>query len=466
MAKLKLHGKDLRRIGFPEDVSLGLAVQIMHKHYRHCTVEEALEVLKQLLASPADFLGHPALGRLAEKLHVVPEEEPEGFALQEIPAAFEIFGGEHIATNAVDQMRLALRLPVAVSGALMPDAHHGYGLPVGAVLAAENAVIPFGVGVDIGCRMCLSIFDMHAYEFSRRSRMLERALMRNTVFGAGAERRTPFDHEVIDRPEFGENALLRNLRLKAARQLGTSGSGNHFVEFGEIEITEPVPEMNLEPGKYIALLSHSGSRGFGAAVANHFTKLAMQICRLPREAQHLAWLPLDWYEGQSYWTAMNLAGDYAAACHEVIHQRITRDIGLTTLATVANHHNFAWKEVHEGRELIVHRKGATPAAEGTLGFIPGSMTTPGFLVKGKGHSGSLHSASHGAGRKMSRSKALQSISGKAMKDAVRARGVRLIGGGRDEAPQAYKDIHEVIAAQQQLVDVIGSFFPKIVRMDG
>ena len=170
--------------------------------------------------------------------------------------------------------------------------------------------------------------------------------------------------------------------------------------------------------------------------------------------------------GQEYWAAMNLAGDYASACHEVIHQKIADALGEKPLKVVENHHNFAWKEVINGRELIVHRKGATPASEGELGIIPGSMTAPGFIVKGKGLLTALQSASHGAGRQMSRSQAMKSTSQAALKAMLKKHDVMLLGGGLDEAPQAYKDINEVMKSQQNLVEILGSFAPKIVRMDG
>ena len=163
---------------------------------------------------------------------------------------------------------------------------------------------------------------------------------------------------------------------------------------------------------------------------------------------------------------MNLAGDYAAACHHVIHAKISKQLARQPLQIVENHHNFAWKEIHEGRELIVHRKGATPAAKDVLGILPGSMTAPGYIVKGKGESASLSSAAHGAGRKMSRSAAIKSITHEWLKETLQEHGVRLLGGGLDEAPQAYKDIEDVMRSQRQLVEVVGQFTPKIVRMDG
>jgi tRNA-splicing ligase RtcB len=162
---------------------------------------------------------------------------------------------------------------------------------------------------------------------------------------------------------------------------------------------------------------------------------------------------------------MNLAGDYASACHHDIHKRIAKALGARPLATVENHHNFAWKEMINGQELIVHRKGATPAQKNVLGIIPGSMTAPGFIVKGKGNELSLNSASHGAGRVMSRSKAKQNITQSELKKVLKDHGVTLLGAGLDEAPMAYKDINKVMAQQTELVEVVGTFLPKIVRMD-
>jgi tRNA-splicing ligase RtcB len=161
---------------------------------------------------------------------------------------------------------------------------------------------------------------------------------------------------------------------------------------------------------------------------------------------------------------MNLAGDYASACHEIIHRKLTKAIGAEVISKIENHHNFAWKEVLNDRQVIVHRKGATPAAKGVMGIIPGSMTAPGFLVRGKGDAGGLNSASHGAGRQMSRTKAIQEISRSRMKAILNEHHVTLIGAGLDEAPMAYKDINMVMAAQTTLVDVVARFTPKIVRM--
>jgi tRNA-splicing ligase RtcB len=193
----------------------------------------------------------------------------------------------------------------------------------------------------------------------------------------------------------------------------------------------------------------------------------MDKCKLPQEAKHLAWLDLNTHEGQEYWLAMNLAGDYASACHHQIHERMATALFETPLAMIENHHNFAWKEKDaSGNEIIVHRKGATPAGVGVLGIIPGSMATPGFIVRGKGLAASINSASHGAGRTMSRTKAKQTILPGQVNKFLKQTGVELIGSGLDEAPMAYKDIHQVMNYQKDLVEVLGSFMPKIVRMCG
>ena len=160
------------------------------------------------------------------------------------------------------------------------------------------------------------------------------------------------------------------------------------------------------------------------------------------------------------------AGDYASACHHVIHDKVAKQLGRKPLKRVENHHNFAWKEIHKGKEVIVHRKGATPAGKDVLGIIPGSMSAPGFIVKGKGEEASLSSASHGAGRRMSRTVALKTVTHKELNEVLASKGIKLLGGGLDEAPFAYKDIHQVMQAQKALVETVGVFHPKIVKMDG
>jgi tRNA-splicing ligase RtcB (3'-phosphate/5'-hydroxy nucleic acid ligase) len=466
MARLKLSGKQLRAIGYPEGPVISIAMNIMEKNFKHLPEADALEILSSILQSPNQYAEDGMLGKIAEAL--LPKAKPAGaeISLNQNGIQFNVFGSEGIEQGALHQMYTAAKLPIAVAGALMPDAHAGYGLPIGGVLATENAVIPYGVGVDIGCRMCLSVFDINPKELVQKEHYFTRELNEATLFGSGSLFDTPADHEVMYRKEFDELGLLKGLQGRAWKQLGSSGSGNHFVEFGVVEIAKKDEVLGIEPGTYLGLLSHSGSRALGANIANHYTKLAKEKRRLPGEASNLAWLRLDEQEGHEYWMAMNLAGDYASACHHIIHGKIAKQLGRQPLKMVENHHNFAWKEMHDGKEVIVHRKGATPADKNVLGIIPGSMTAPGFIVKGRGEQASVNSASHGAGRKMSRTSAIKSITHNQLTEALAKHGVKLLGGGLDEAPFAYKDIYEVMKAQHQLVETVGLFYPKIVKMDG
>lgn len=465
MAKLKLKGKDLRKIGYPEALVIGLAMQIAMKYCKHDSKAEALTKLKAVLADPAAYKGESIWSPVADEL--LPDEVPERNyeTLNEESMAYKTYGAKNIDQLAKRQMETAMRLPIVEAGALMPDAHGGYGMPIGGVLATKNAVIPYGVGVDIGCRMCLTVYDISAYYIGQHRRMLREMLHSNTKFGMKQVFHDPdTNHEIFDRREWQEVDSLRRLKHRAYSQLGSSGGGNHFVEFGEVDLYEN-NEFNLPPGKYLGVLSHSGSRGMGANIARYYTQWAMDRCNLPKPAQYLAWLDLDSEPGQEYWIAMNLAGDYASACHHDIHRRLSKALGEAPAFMVENHHNFAWKEnLADGTEVVVHRKGATPAGEGVLGIIPGSMTAPGYIVRGKGNPQAINSASHGAGRKMSRTKAKDSITNSFMKKYLKEKGVHLIGGGVDEAPQAYKDIERVMSYQKDLVDVLGSFTPKIVRM--
>ncbi|MBF0529474.1 MAG: RtcB family protein [Deltaproteobacteria bacterium] len=363
---------------------------------------------------------------------------------------------------AVEQMNRACRLPVSLAGALMPDAHVGYGLPIGGVLATREAVIPYAVGVDIACRMKLSVFNQPAEILVNDSQRLVKALEDETRFGVGATFRKRREHPVMDE-DWSFSPVTAKLKDRAWAQLGTSGSGNHFVEFGLL--TLPRDELSLTAGKYPALLSHSGSRGAGGLTAEHFCKLALKLHpELPDELSKLAWLDLESPEGMEYWQAMELMGRYASANHELIHRHIARHLGIEAAAEVENHHNFAWKERHWGESVIVHRKGATPAGEGILGIVPGSMGSPGYVVRGLGQAESLCSASHGAGRRMSRNAANAAFTWDEVKKYLLDRGVTLLSAGLDEAPMAYKDIDLVMSHQMDLVHPLARFDPRLVKM--
>lgn len=369
--------------------------------------------------------------------------------------------GTDIDPEARAQMDTAISLPVAVAGALMPDAHVGYGLPIGGVLATEDAVIPYGVGVDIACRMMMTIFDVPPSVLKTHRDLYKSAIEKNTRFGVGVEWKQPKDHPVMDE-NWNVTKVTGDLKDKAHRQLGTSGSGNHFVEFGEIEFEEE--SVGVKAGTYLALLSHSGSRNAGAQVAGYYTRLAKQLHpELEGAARNLAWLNLR-NEGSEYWAAMELMGKYASANHHVIHDSIVRFLSHDVLQQIENHHNFAWREKHNGRDVIVHRKGATPAGKGVLGIIPGSMATPGYLVEGLGNEDSLTSTSHGAGRRMSRKAAMKQFTWRETKEFLKDQGVELLSAGLDEVPWAYKNIHDVINAQLDLARPIAKFMPRLVKM--
>ena len=369
--------------------------------------------------------------------------------------------GEDIDAEAHTQMRNACSLPISCYAALMPDAHVGYGLPIGGVLATRNAVIPYAVGVDIACRVMLSVLDIPIKKFQQSPEKFEKALAEETRFGVGAKWKSPKQHNVMDE-DWDFAPVVKGLKSLAWSQLGTSGSGNHFVEFGHLSLKEDLSA--LPAGEYVALVSHSGSRGTGNQLATHYSKIASSLHpELPKDLKHLAWLTLD-KDGAEYWRAMELMGRYASANHYLIHQAILKNLGAECLFSVENHHNFAWKEKHFGESLIVHRKGATPAEKGMLGYIPGSMVDPGFIVEGIGNEDSLMSCSHGAGRKLSRRAASKQFSRKMLNNYLKEHGVTLLSAGLDEAPQAYKNIEQVMRSQENLVRIKARFDPKIVKM--
>lgn len=462
MGNLKLKGKDILKLGYPNNKSVTVALEVTKKNFANKNTAYVKNILKEILQNPEGFKANIMLGQIAEELLISKKTEKRTLLNNRVP--YEMFGNE-IAEEAIHQFYTALKLPISVKGALMADAHFGYGLPIGGVLAVQNAVIPYGVGLDIGCRMCLSILDTPVSYLEGAKDKYEKALVEHTKFGMHEVHKTHVENAIFDDETFSQLPILRRLKSKAIKQFGTSGGGNHFVEFGEVEILENNEQIGLPKGKYVGILSHSGSRGFGAEIAQHYTRVAIEQCPLPKEAQHLAWLDLNTHLGQEYWIAMNLAGDYATACHADIHRRLIKAVGGRLKAKIENHHNFAWKEFHGNEELIVHRKGATPASKDELGIIPGSMTHKGFIVKGRGHIASLNSASHGAGRKHARSFARNAFTQRDLKEELKKHKVTLIGGSLEEAPMMYKDINMVMNAQQDLVDILGTFQPRIVRMD-
>ena len=355
-----LSGKILKAQGWPEGRLIGLAKAAAQ------TLEDAGLERDALLARLDDVRAHldaylddATLGALAVEClrRARAAAEPPADTLRDAPLDYRVWGAEQIDPQALSQMANALRLPVSVAGALMPDAHVGYGLPIGGVLAAHEAVIPYAVGVDIACRMRLSVYPE-----------APAALGAQTRFGAGAgwERAKRPNHPVLDDPAWTALPLLKSLRGKGQDQLGTSGTGNHFVEWGVFRLYADDPALGLPAGEYLALLSHSGSRGVGFKIANAYTEIAQRLHpQLDPAVRHLAWLPLESEAGQEYWTAMELAGRFASANHYVIHHRVAKEAGMEELAVVENHHNYAWLEkLSDDTQVVIHRKGATPAGPG------------------------------------------------------------------------------------------------------
>lgn len=456
-----MKAKQLERIGIPGGQTMKLAIQACaHAAQNGFSKKELRSYIENVSANPERFTQDPLFGELALELVKV-KKGISGFQHRQVPAPYKIWGSD-LDSNALQQMENAAQLPISVKGALMPDAHMGYGLPIGGVLATKNAVIPYAVGMDIACRMKLTVLELPVSTIDKNPDRLKDAINRETRFGVGATFKKKHNHQVMDE-DWNVVPLLGRFKDKAWSQLGTSGSGNHFVEFGELHLKETL--QNLEPGTYLALLSHSGSRGTGAEVAKYYSSLAMRKHpELPKSLRHLAWFDLNSNEGLEYWQAMELMGRYAAANHQLIHRFIARNLGVKVLLDIENHHNFAWKEKHDGQNVIVHRKGATPADKNTVGIIPGSMATPGFVVRGLGQPDSLNSASHGAGRRMSRKQAKKNYQWKDAKKILENKKVSLISAGLDEVPMAYKNINDVMAAQEDLVSIIARFDPRIVKM--
>lgn len=469
----KITGRDLINQGWQPGPIMGAALDIAEILERdNLTQNEIFSRLNQVQLAPFDYQNDPLYGTLAERL-VKLESPPEPeLVIREEPVPYKVWG-EDFEPQTLQQMDNAAHLPISQVGALMPDGHPGYGLPIGGVLATQNSVIPYGVGMDIACRLRLSILDMPPEFLNAQRDRFRKALQFNTRFGIGNrdgawhgnERRY---HPMLDDPRWEETAILRRLHSKAVDQMGTSGTSNHFAEWAALTILEDAPQLGLKAGESrLCFVSHSGSRGVGGTIAQEYTRIAKSFHpELPKKYLELAWLDLDSEAGQEYWLAMTIAGEFASACHQTIHQTVLAAAGVEAAAFVENHHNFAWEEDHRGQKLIVHRKGATPAAKDVLGVIPGTMGDKGYIVAGLGQPESINSSSHGAGRPRSRTASKQMITRHQRDAYLRQRGVELLNpdAGTDEAPQAYKNPAEVMAQQQDLVRPIATFMPLMVMM--
>lgn len=361
---------------------------------------------------------------------------------------------DEIEDGALNQARNLANLPFAYKWiAVMPDAHEGFGMPIGGVLAARDAIVPNAVGVDIGCGMLAARTDLSE---------LSSDLLRQILAGIRQEIPLGFEHHKSNQPWAGfdrapDLPIIQQELASARRQLGTLGSGNHFIE------------VQKGSDGNIWLMIHSGSRNFGLKTANAYHKAAQGLCSrkgysLPD--RDLAYLPLDAREGEDYLAAMNYCCEFAHANRALMMERVgdltSRLTGAKILETINIHHNYAALETHYGHQVLVHRKGATRASRETVGIIPGSMGTKSYIVKGLGNPESFESCAHGAGRRMGRKQAVRSLD---LEEEQRKMQGILHGlrsrSGLDEAPGAYKDIDQVMALQRDLVEVMVTLTPLV-----
>ncbi len=360
--------------------------------------------------------------------------------------------------------------------ALMADGHLGYVMPIGGVAAYREMVSVTGVGFDIACGNAAILTDLPVDSIMHYRQEIGDAIQNTISFGIGG--RNESDDAPVDDPLFSDpawdalprDANVHRLKAKARSQLGTVGSGNHYVDV-----------FSDEEGR-VWVGVHFGSRGFGHTVASGFLALYRGDPWTKRGREVEALLNLGTSLGDAYWSLMNLAGRYAYAGREWVARKVVEIVGGTEVELVHNHHNFAWKEEHDGEECVVVRKGATPAFPGQRGFVGGSMGDDSVILQGKAGTLSrdaLYSTVHGAGRIMSRTEARGKthrktgkvlrpgkISHQMMEDWLREKNVVLRGGGLDESPHAYRRLPEVLEAQGDTIEVLHILTPLVVVMAG
>ncbi len=368
---------------------------------------------------------------------------------------------DDLAGEALQQARNLANLPYAFHHiAVMPDAHVGYGMPIGGILAADGMVVPNAVGVDIGCGMVAVKTSLQTIEHGELKQVLQS--IRATVPLGFKHHRQPQPHEAMVPPQ-GSLPIVEREYEAARTQIGSLGGGNHFIE--------------IQRGRdgTIWFMVHSGSRNLGFRVASHYNKLAISLNKRWKSVVPAAWqlaaLPLESKEGQEYFREMSYCVDFARANRAVICRQVQRALhdqvsAAVTFAEPVNiAHNYAALEEHFGKRVVVHRKGATRAGAGETGIIPGSQGSNSYLVRGTGNPESFLSCSHGAGRKMGRKQAQKNLNLDRERRRLEEQGIiHAIRGRRDleEAAGAYKDIEGVIASQQDLIDVIDVLTPLAV----
>ncbi|MBN2048618.1 MAG: RtcB family protein [Anaerolineaceae bacterium] len=411
-----------------------------------------------------------ARGALPEHHLPPPRFDGERAAYRKEPVPIAWFGehGIDFEQPVIEQIELAARIPPAVSAAIMPDGHPGYALPIGGVIALENAVSPSFVGYDIACRVTLSILDLSVKAFTARREEIAHVMSMVSSFGLGSgfrgnDRR---DHPVMEDPLWRELPNLKKYHTLAWEQLGSSGGGNHFFDALVGEVTAEADWLPLSVGdRFVAIMTHSGSRGTGNKIAREYVNLAQMEthARAVGIPKGYEWFSLSTDAGREYWQVMQLMGRYAQANHHLIHDHFLRASGLYQIGRWENHHNFAFKE----GGLIIHRKGATPADKGRVGLIPGTSGTSSYLVEGLGNGKSLNSSSHGAGRPRSRTASKRQHDPTRFLRHMKQADILHFGVEPDETFMAYKDIERVMALQEGvLVRSIARMEPKIVIMGG
>ena len=367
---------------------------------------------------------------------------------------------EEIEEGALLQAKNLANLPFAFKHiAIMPDSHVGYGMPIGSILATNNVVVPNAVGVDIGCGMCAQKTALTDIELQDLKKIL--GIIRKTI-PVGFNHHDEMQDESL-MPDGHEKLFIVNNQYKSARkQIGTLGGGNHFIE--------------IQKGSdgHIWIMIHSGSRNLGYKVAKHYNKLAQNLNErwfsVVDKSKELAFLPIETEEAKNYFDEMTYCIDFALANRKLMMKRVLEAIAevcgeFETAPLINKSHNFAAWENHFGKNVIVHRKGATRAFEGELGMIPGSQGTKSYIVRGKGNPASFKSCSHGAGRKLGRKQAIRELDLK--EEIARLEKQNILHSIRhksdlEEATSAYKNIDEVMDNQKDLIDIVVELQPLAV----
>lgn len=384
--------------------------------------------------------------RLAAEIAVKPQEP----RFQGSP--LKIFGRHD--DNTVAQMRNCMGVGNVVAGVICADGHLGYAQPVGGVIAYEKQISISGVGFDIGCGNMAVRLDTPFEAIKDRVGPIIKDVARIISFGVGRVNDERVEHPLLDDAEAWAASDMGAYRSKAAGQLGTVGSGNHYVDL-----------MRDEQG-FVWIGVHFGSRGLGHTSATHYLKAAGG-----RDGMNVppAVVDEDSEIGQRYIAAMELAGRYAYAGREWVVERVRKIIGGTVTDSIHNHHNYAWRETHDGRDLWVVRKGATPAFPGQRGFVGGSMGDDAVIIEGVDgpeSKASLYSTVHGAGRLFGRKEARRRFRREEMDRWLTDRGVTLIGADLDESPMAYRRLPDVLAQQRDTILVLHTLRPFAVAMAG